>query len=140
MLAYVRTAALVVIVFLILALLSRMSAPEVQLDMSIQHGVRQLVSKSQEAHARANTSNHPVHYLLNLTEGLNYLDAAFTLTNPKYCKTITKCDVQELYNTLLQQQEAAALRFLVPVPPPPPAPMVTQPTPSPLYSVHQRQH
>jgi hypothetical protein len=112
MLPLVRTSGLVVVIFLILALLSRMSAQEVQLDVTVQHGLRQYVSKSQELQQQAGDSTHPVHRLVHLTQALNYLDAAFTLSNPKNCETVTKCKVSDLYTQLSQQQETVALQLL----------------------------
>ena len=120
--AHVRTAALVVIVFLILAMLSRMSAPEVQLDITVQHGLKKFVNKSQELEQEANNATHPVHRLVYLTQALNYLDSALTLGSPKTCETVTKCKVTTLYSTLSQQQEHLALQLknmLVPVQPQP---------------------
>lgn len=108
MLPLIKTAALVVILFLIMALLSRMSAPELTLDVSVQHGVKKLVQKSQEAAAQLNTSTHPVHHLVHASTALNNLDAAFLLVNPKHCETLTGCSVNELYNNMVQKQEAAA--------------------------------
>lgn len=108
MLALVKTAALVVILFLIMALLSRMSAPELQLDVGVQHSVKKLVSKSQEAAAQTQNQSHPVHMYLHSTNALSQLDAALTLVTPKQCETLTGCKVNELYNHLVQAQEAAA--------------------------------
>lgn len=109
--AHVKTAALVVIVFLILAMLSRMSAPEVQLDVTVQHGLNKFVTKSQELEQEANNATHPVHRLVYLTQALNYLDSAFTLSSPKTCETVTKCNVNNLYSTLSQEQESSALQL-----------------------------
>lgn len=109
--AHVRTAALVVIVFLILAMLSRMSAPEVQLDITVQHGLNKFINKSQELEQEANNATHPVHRLVYLTQALNYLDSALTLGSPKTCETVTKCKVNTLYSTLSQQQESSALQL-----------------------------
>lgn len=109
--AYVRTAGLVVIVFLILAMLSRMSTPELRLDVSIQHGVKTLVNKSQEAQTRAANATNPVHFLLNTNQAINYLDAAQTLCSSKHCNTIAGFNVQDNYNAVVQQQENAALKL-----------------------------
>lgn len=108
----VRTVGLTVVVFLILALLSRMSAPEVHLDVSVQHVLRQFVSKSQQLEQSAAQSNHPVHRLIHLTQAVNYLDAAFAMGSAKSCEKLTQCKVSELYQSLVTQQENAALYFL----------------------------
>lgn len=116
----VKTAALVVIVFLILAMLSRMSAPEVQLDLTVQHGLNKFVTKSQELEKESNNAANPVHRLVYLTQALNYLDSALTLGSPKTCEAVTKCNVNSLYSTLSQQQESLALQLkhmLTPQPP-----------------------
>lgn len=124
--AHVKTAALVVIVFLILAMLSRMSAPEVQLDLTVQHGLNKFVTKSQELEQEANNATHPVHRLVYLTQALNYLDSAFALSSPKTCEAVTKCNVNNLYSTLSQQQESSALQ-LKHMLTPQPAPQLQQP-------------
>jgi hypothetical protein len=110
--AHVRTAAIVIVVFLILALLSRMSAPEVQLDVTVQHSLNKLVSKSQELTNVANqSSTHPVHRLVYLTQAVNCLDSALLLANPKTCEKVTKTNVQDVYTPLAQQQETLALQI-----------------------------
>lgn len=110
MFAFVKTAALVVILFLIMALLSRMSAPELQLDIGVQHSVKKLIQKSQEAASSVNSTGNanPVHNFLHSTNALSHLDAAFTLVTPKQCEILTSCKVNDLYNHLVQTQEAAA--------------------------------
>lgn len=109
MLAFIKTAALVVILFLIMALLSRMSAPEVSLGpVEVQRSVKQLVQKSQDAAQRVNLSAHPVHNLVNLTQALDYLETTLMLTGPKKCEALTGCKVQETMANLTQQQESAA--------------------------------
>lgn len=113
MLAFIKTAALVVILFLILALLSRMSAPEVSLELGVQHGVKKLVQKSQDAALRLQVPSHPVHNLVNATQALYYLDSALTLTSAQHCETITGCKVNDLYNNLVQKQEAAAAALYI---------------------------
>ena len=128
MLALVKTAAFIVILFLILALLSRMSAPELHLDVGVQHGVRKLVQTGQAAAARVSINTaHPLHNLVNITSALSYLEAAQTLTSAKHCETLTGCNVHDLYNNLQQQQEAVANGLFMqlqapPTPPPPPPP------------------
>lgn len=109
MLAFVKTAALVVILFLIMALLSRMSAPEVSLGpVDVQRSVKQLVQKAQDAAQRVNPSAHPVHNLVNLTQALTHLESALALTGPKNCEALTGCKMQDTMTHLSQQQETAA--------------------------------
>jgi hypothetical protein len=93
-----------------MALLSRMSAPELQLDIGVQHSVKKLIQKSQEAASSViSTGNaNPVHNFLHSTNALSHLDAAFTLVTPKQCEILTSCEVNDLYNHLVQTQEAAA--------------------------------
>ena len=117
-LPYVRTAGLVVILFLILALLSRMSASEVQLDVSVQHGLKKLVTKSTESHNKASQAKHPVHRLVYLTQALNYLDSATALASTKHCENVTKCPVTQLVQQLEQEQEHTAAelaQYITPV-------------------------
>lgn len=117
---HVRTAALVILVFLILAMLSRMSAPEVQLDVSVRNGVRKFISKSQQAHAQVTTSAHPVHNLINLTQALSYMNSALDLAAPKHCEQLTGCKVSELHKMMSDQQEETALRLFSFMSPPAP--------------------
>ena len=109
--AYVRTAGLVVIVFLILAMLSKMSTPELRMDMGLQQSVKKLITKSQEAQARAEQTTNPVHFLLNTNQAINYLDSALVLCSAKNCTTIAGFNVQDNYMTIMQQQENAALQL-----------------------------
>lgn len=108
---FVRTAALVVILFLIIALLSRMSATEVQVEVSVQHVLKKLINKSYESHVRANQAPHPIHKLIHLTQALNYVDSALHLTSVKHCENITKCPVQQFTQQLEQEQENVAVQL-----------------------------
>jgi hypothetical protein len=109
MLPFIKTAALVVILFLIMALLSRMSASEVPLGpVEVQRSVRTLIQKSQDAALRVTTSAHPVHNLVNTTQALDYLESVLTLTDPKTCEELTGCKVNDVIAGLTQQQETAA--------------------------------
>lgn len=119
--AYVRTAGLVVIVFLILAMLSKMSTPELRMDVGLQQSVKKLITKSQEAQARAEQATNPVHFLLNTNQAMNYLDSALALCSAKNCTTLAGFNVQDNYTAIMQQQENAALRLHYALQQPPPA-------------------
>ena len=119
MLAFVKTAALVVILFLIMALLSRMSAPEVHLEVGVQHSVKKLIQKGQEAASNVSESGNAVHNYVHSTNALSHLDAALSIASVKQCEALTGCKVKDVHTQMIQSQENAAhLLFLLQQQPP----------------------